>query len=57
MWPAPIGSSSFRDSEPLGLGMHGVRPVPDELTTHTSVQFTRRFESGYEGRDWQIALA
>ena len=46
-----------RDSAPLGLGMHGVRLAPDELTTHTSIQFTRRFESGYEGRDWQIALA
>lgn len=46
-----------RDSEPLGLGMHGVRLDPDEITTHASVEFTRRFESGYEGRDWQITLA
>lgn len=37
--------------------MHGLRLDPDELTTHKSIQFTRRFESGYEGRAWQIALA
>lgn len=45
------------DSQPLGLGRHGVRLEPGRLTGHTSLEFTRRFESGWEGRDWRVELS
>ena len=47
---------SDRDSQPLGLGMHGVKLEAAELKPHRSLEFTRRFESGFEGHDWRVAL-
>jgi glucoamylase len=45
-----------RDSEPLGLGMHGVRIGADELVGRASLEFTRRFDSQWEGRDWRVEI-
>ncbi|HMK95967.1 MAG TPA: glycoside hydrolase family 15 protein [Acidimicrobiales bacterium] len=47
---------SDRGSDPLGLGMHGARVAAEELLPHKSLQFTRRFDSGFEGRDWDVEL-
>ncbi|HZR93903.1 MAG TPA: glycoside hydrolase family 15 protein [Gaiellaceae bacterium] len=52
-WQAP----GDRDSRPLGLGMHGVRIEHDELAEHASLEFTRRHESSWAGRDWRVELA
>jgi glucoamylase len=46
-------------SQPLGLGMHGVRFDPPALASAISLQFTRFFpdENRWEGSDYQVALA
>ena len=44
------------DSEPLGLSMHGVRLSPGLLLGHATLEFTRRFATGWEGRDHQVLL-
>lgn len=49
-------ATSDRDSGPLGFGIHGVRLEADELAGHASVEFTRRYDVEWEGRDWQVEL-
>lgn len=43
-------------SRPVGLDIHAVRLDTASLRGHQTVEFTRRFEDGWEGRDWQIRL-
>jgi len=45
-----------KNSEPLGLGLYGVRLTVDKLTGK-SIQFSRRFDAhGWEEKDWQVSL-
>lgn len=44
-------------SQPLGLGMHGVRIEAARLAGHARLEFSRRFDAGWEGRDWRLELA
>lgn len=37
-----------RDSQPIGLGMHGTRVEISELAAHSSLQFVRRFGVSWE---------
>lgn len=43
-------------SQPVGLGMHGVRLEPDVFRGHRSLEFTRHFGENWEGRDYQVVL-
>lgn len=52
-WQAP----RERPSEPLGLGMHGVRWSARELAGHATIEFTRRDADGrWEGVDHAVRL-
>lgn len=45
-----------REAQPQGLGMYGIRLDAGELAGHREVNFTFRFASGWEGRDYVITL-
>ena len=56
-----VGTDGWRDARDLeshsvGLGRHGVRLEAAELRGHTSVEFTRRVEDEWEGRDWTVKI-
>lgn len=52
------GWSDVRDLDavPLGLSMYGVRLPRAVLGSHSTLEFTRRFRSGWEGKDYQVRL-
>jgi glucoamylase len=43
-------------AQQLPFGMHGVTVTADRLAGHTSLQFTRRYAGGWEGRDHSLVL-
>ena len=45
-----------RSSAPLGLDMHGVTLTADEMSGWRSLDFTRRWESGWENSDYHVTL-
>ncbi len=45
-----------RASQPLGLGMHGVTLAAAELGAWHTLDFTRRFDHGWENTDHTVAL-
>lgn len=44
------------DPKPLGLSMHGVNLSPSLLLGHATLEFTRRFATGWEGKDHKVDL-
>ncbi len=52
-WQTPAD----RAAAPLGLGMYGVRFEAGELAGAGQLDFTRRYESDWEGVTWTITLA
>lgn len=52
------GWADTRDiqSRPVGLDVHGVRLTANALSGWRTIQFTRHFDQGWEGHDWEIGL-
>jgi glucoamylase len=44
------------DAERLPFDLYGVTMPADHLAGHTSLQFTRRYSDGWEGRDHSVGL-
>jgi glucoamylase len=45
-----------RQAAEVGLGCFGVQLEPALLRGHRSLEFTRRFEEGWEGQDYEVML-
>jgi glucoamylase len=43
-------------AQPLPFDLYGVTLAADQLAGHTSLQFTRRYAGGWEGRDHSVLL-
>lgn len=50
------GNVVERAAEPGPFGLFAVRLEPEALAGHRSLEFTRRFGSTWEGRDWRVDL-
>ncbi len=46
-----------REAEEHGLGMYGVRFLPEELAAVREINFTRRYPEGWEGCDHRVGLS
>ncbi|MCX7741484.1 MAG: glycoside hydrolase family 15 protein [Meiothermus sp.] len=45
-----------QEAHEVGLGRFGVRLEPALLQGHRSLEFTRRFEEGWEGQDYRVEI-
>ena len=51
------GDTRDIQSRVVGLDVHAVRLTAGALGGWRAIQFTRKFDDGWEGRDWEIVLA